>query len=145
MKIFKIISSLFQSKKTTNEEILIIQKEGAELAVECARAYNFKLDYSDDSLKKLDKLLTIFGNEYLETKNKSSFESFALTFGLYIIEVMERNHGKGYLERRLLGIETDNFPYYWKGNLIFPCIWCLNRIFKSDADNVWEMYNKVIS
>uniref|UniRef100_UPI004049DD2B hypothetical protein n=1 Tax=Flavobacterium sp. TaxID=239 RepID=UPI004049DD2B len=145
MKIYQIISSLFRSKKTTKDEILIIQKEGAEIAVEFARAYNFKLDYSDDSLKKVDKLLTIFGKEYLETKNKKNFESFALTFGLYIIEVMERNHGKGYLERKLLGLEKDDFPYYWNGNLIFPCIWCLDRIFKNDADNVWEMYKKVIS
>ena len=145
MKIFQNISSLFRSNKTTKDEVLIIQKEGAELAVECARAYNIKLDYWDDSIKKVDKLLTIFCKEYLATKNKRSFESFALTFGLYIIEVVERNHGKGYLERKLLGLEKDNFPYQWNGNLIFPCIWCLDRIFKSDSSNIWEMYKNVIS
>ncbi|MEX0598196.1 MAG: hypothetical protein WD512_17035, partial [Candidatus Paceibacterota bacterium] len=131
MKLFKIISSLFRSNKTTTDETLKIQKEGAALAVACAKAYQFKLDYSVASLKKVDQLLLLFGKEYLATKNKTNFENFALTFGLYIIEVMERNHRKGYLERKLLGLQEDDFPYYWNGNLIFPCIWCFDRIFKS--------------
>jgi hypothetical protein len=145
MKLFKIITSLFRSNKTTTGETLKIQKEGAALAVDCARAYHVKLDYSDASLKKVDQLLVLFGKEYLATKNKSNFENFALTFGLYVIEVLERNHGKGYLERKLIGLQEDSFPFHWNGQLLFPCKWCFDRIFKRDSLTIWELYNQVIS
>jgi uncharacterized protein (DUF2141 family) len=145
MNLFKIIASLFRFNKTTTGETLKIQKEGAALAVACAKAYHIKLDYSDASLKKVDQLLVLFGKEYLATKNSSNFENFALTFGLYVIEVLERNHGKGYLDRKLLGLEADNFPFYWNGQLLFPCVWCFNRIFKKDSPTIWELYKQVIS
>lgn len=145
MKIIQFISSFFQSTKTTNTEVFKIQKEGAELAVERAKLYNFRLDYSDNSIKNVDKILDRLGKEYLIKKNKNELEELALIFGLYVIEVFERNYQKGYLERKLLGLEKDNFPYYWKGNLIFPCIWCLNKIFDSEADDVWSMYKTTLS
>ena len=145
MKILNSISSLFRTNKSTSIEVLKIQKEGAKLAVQHAKIYNSKLDYSVDSLKKVDKILDRLSKNYLIKQNKEELENLALIFGLYIIEVFEQNEGKGYLERKLITLESDSFPYYFKGNLIFPCIWCLNKIFDNEADDVWMIYNRTVS
>lgn len=144
MKILNLISSIFRTTKSTSIEALKIQKEGAKLAVQHAKIYNSKLDYSVDSLKKVDKILDLLSKNYLTKQNKEELKNLALIFGLYIIEVFERNEGKGYLERKLITLESDSFPYYFKGNLIFPCIWCLNKIFENEADKVSMIYNRTV-
>ena len=136
MKLLSFISSLFGKAKTTSQDILQIQKEGAEIAIERAKLYNFILNYSENSIKYLDKVLTIIGKEYAITKEKKDIEGFSIIFGLYIIEVIERNHEKGYLKRKLLGVEHDVFPYHWKGNLIFPCAWVQNIILDYNAKDI---------
>lgn len=141
MKIIKLITSLFRAEKTTSAQVLKIQKEGAEIAIAQAKLYNLNLDYSDNSIKKLDNVLDKLNKEYLINNNcKTKLENLSIIFGLYIIEVFERNHGKGYLERRLLASQEDTFPYYWKGNIIFPCIWCLNKIFDTKSEEIWNLY-----
>lgn len=144
MKILSFFTSLFESKKATDKEVLQILKEGAILATEDAKRFNYKLDYSDNSIKSVDKILLKLRKDYLKTKHEKQLESFALVFGLYIIEVYERNHGQGYLQRRLTGHSKDDFPYYRNGELIFPCIWCLNRLFDESAEDVWVKYNSLI-
>ncbi len=137
---------MFESqKKTTNSEVLKILKEGAALAIQDAKKlYNYKLDYSDDSIKNIDSILSRLRNEYSNTNNNSVVESFALVFGLYVIEVFERNHGHGYLQRRQTGQDVDSFPYFRKGKLIFPCTWCLNKLFDKNAEDIWVKYNSFI-
>ncbi|HEX8270483.1 MAG TPA: hypothetical protein VF581_11385 [Flavobacterium sp.] len=144
MKILSFFASFFTSKKATDKEVLQILREGAALATEDAKLYNYKLDYSTNSIKSVDNILLRLRKNYLNTNHEKELESFALVFGLYVIEVYERNHGQGYLQRKLSGHSKDDFPYYRKGKLIFPCIWCLNRLFDKNAEDIWVKYNSFI-
>ena len=145
MKLFSFFDFIFGKTKTTSQDILQIQKEGAELAIERANLYNFKLNYSENSIKSLDKVLAIIGKEHSPKIDRSNVGGIAIIFGLYIIEVIERNHEKGYLQRKLLGLENDSFPYYWKGNLIFPCLWVQNKILNNNTKDIYSFYKELVS
>lgn len=144
MNLLKLFKTFFQYEKTTNQEVLKIISEGAKIATEHAKLFKYNLDYSDESIKKVDKILLLLLKEYSNTKKESELKNFALIFGLYIIEVYERNHGKGYIERKLLASNEDSFPYHRNGNLIFPCIWCLNKINDAKSEDLWSKYNTFI-
>lgn len=144
MNIFSFIASLFKTEETTSKEVLQILNDGAALAVQDAKFFNYKLDYSNNSIKNVDTILIRFRKIYSKTDNKAELENLALVFGLYVIAVFERNYGPGYLQRRLTGHNEDSFPYYRKGELIFPCIWCLNKLFDDNAEDIWIQYNSFI-
>ncbi|UOK41615.1 MULTISPECIES: hypothetical protein [Flavobacterium] len=149
MKLLKSIFSLLSSPKNTHKqtdgEVLKIQKEGAQHAIELAKVFSYKLNYSDESLKNVDKVLIKLNKEYIGTKNEHLLPGFAMAFGLYIIEVFEKNHEQGYLKRQRNEFGEDTFPYYWRKNLIYPCMWCLERIFDDKASDVSLKYNSIIS
>ncbi len=144
MNIFSYLKELFGKSKTTSKDILQIQREGAELAVEKAKVYNLKLNYTDKSIETVEKILRIIGKEYSLNSRNTDIGGLSIIFGLYIIEVIERNHEKGFLQRKLLGTEHDDFPYYWKGNLIFPCNWVQNKIKNMSSTDISLIYNNVI-
>ncbi len=51
---------------------------------------------------------------------------------------------KGYLKKRYDNHGPDDFPYYRKKELIFPCLWCYDIIFQSDANDIWSQYQSAI-
>lgn len=143
MKILKSIHSLFRSNEfeQTDEEVLKILEDGARRAIEIGKDLNYKLDYSEGSIKTVDKILNRIKTVF---KDKNDLSGFALVYGLYIIEVFERNHQKGYLKKRYDNHGPDDFPYYRKKELIFPCLWCYDIIFQSDAKDIWSQYQSAI-
>ena len=143
MKILKFIYSLFQSNEIeqTDEEVLKILEDGARKAIEIGKDLNYKLDYSEESIKTVDKILNRIKTVF---HDKNDLSGFALVYGLYIIEVFERNHQKGYLKKRYDNLGPDDFPYYRKKNLIFPCLWCYHIIFHNNASDIWSQYQSAI-
>lgn len=142
VNIFKYISSIFKTSKQTKPDVLKIQKEGTELAVQYAKNFNLKLNYSVESIKYVDKILNSLSKKNLDDNKKEELQNISLIFGLYVIEVFEQNIGNGFLERKLIALENDSFPYYTNGKLVFPCIWCLNRVFIKDSEEIWVLFNQ---
>ena len=144
MNFFQKIKSFFTSRneKVTAPEVITIVTEGAALAVNTAKVLRFTLDYSDASIKTVDKVLKKAKVYY--AKNENELSNFGLIFGLYCIAVLERNHGKGYIERKYEANGPDDFPYLRNNQLIFPCLWCSHKLFYEDVPDVWSEFNEVI-
>ena len=144
MNLFQKIKIVFTfpKEKVTDELVVKIVTEGAELAVKSAKAFHFMLDYSDASIKTVDKILKKVKVHYANQEKELS--NYGLIFGLYCIAVLERNHGKGFIERKYEADSPDDFPYLRNNQLIFPCMWCSHFLFYEDVPDVWSQFNEVV-
>ena len=114
------------------------------LAVEIGKSYDFNLDFSENSIKNVEKILSEFHEDYKETGNEEGLLGISFEFGLYIVGVIEKNHGKGKLERNHQDFGEDSYPFYWKEGTLFPCSWCYKRIFDGESDNIWYKYETFV-
>jgi hypothetical protein len=145
MKLFHYLKSVFEiyGDKQTDAEVLAALNDGARTAVAVAKDFDYRLDYSVGSVKTVDSLLNKIKIVYKD--NPAPLAGYGLIFGLYIIAVFERNHEKGYLKRRSKNSESDDFPYLRQKVLIFPCLWCLNRLYDGTATSIWTEYQSCVS
>ena len=88
MNLFQKIKIVFTfpKEKVTDELVVKIVTEGAELAVKSAKAFHFMLDYSDASIKTVDKVLKKVKVHYANQEKELS--NYGLIFGLYCIAVL---------------------------------------------------------
>jgi hypothetical protein len=128
----------------TEKELLDLKRKGCEEAINVGKSYNITLDYSDNSIKDVEFILGDINKEYVKSKNTEGLIGLALMFGFYIIEVVEKNHGEGKIERNHKTIGEDSFPFYWKGSTLFPYGWCVKRILDGDEDNVEVKYKAFV-
>lgn len=128
----------------TEKELLDLKTEANKQAFDIAKSYNIRLDYSDNSIKDVEFMLGDFHKDYAKTKDTKGLVGIAMIFGFYIIEVIEKNHGVGRIERNHESIGEDSFPFYWNGTTLFPYGWCLKRIFDGDGDNVELKYKMFV-
>lgn len=80
----------------------------------------------------------------MKSKDSDGLKGIALIFSFYIIEVIERNHGKGRVERNHDVIGANTFPFYWRDSTLFPYGWCLKRIFDGDGDAIEMKYRMLV-
>lgn len=84
-------------------------------------------------------------DDYMVNKNADGLRGLAMIFGMYIVEVIEANFGKGRLEANHPDFGAGCFPFYWQGLVIFPVAWCEKRIFDGPGDDVWFKFNAMIA
>jgi hypothetical protein len=119
-----------------------LQLELTQLALQIARdSFGKKLDFSHDSIKVVESILSEFHLEYEKSKNEEGLNGIALEFGAYIATVIQRNLGEGVLERDDPQFGQATFPFRYSGGTIFPYGWCMKRIFDGEGDDVWAKYN----
>ena len=122
-----------------------LQKELIGYAKEIAKSYGYSLDYTDNSIKTVESILTQIHNDYKKSKDSDGLDGIAFEFGFYIMAVIEKNYGKG-----LLGINDEvfgenTFPFYIGTITAFPIEWCKKRIYDGKADDVYTKYKTLIS
>jgi hypothetical protein len=127
-----------------NKNLNDLQNELCDLAIQISNYYKIKLDFSNNSIKNVEKILSIIHKDYKKTKNDEGLNGIALEFGIYIIKVIEKNFEKGKLERDHKDFGENTFPYYLKDSVIFPYGWCQKRIFDGTGDNVWIKYQTLV-
>ena len=130
--------------QNTSQELIEIKNELITHAIEVGKEYNFKLDFSDQSIKKVEKILSNIHEDYKKTKNDEGLIGLAYMFGFYIVEVIEKNHGEGRIERNHPDFGDNSFPFYWNDGTLFPMAWCQKRIFDGDGDNVEIKYRILV-
>lgn len=129
----------------TSRELRELQQKLTELALTVASAFKIKLDFSLDSIKKVENILSLIHNDYKKTKDEDGKKGIALEFAAYIVSVIEKNGMAGYWERDSEEMGTDSFPYYLSdGKVIFPYGWCLKRILVGPEDNVWSKFEALV-
>lgn len=132
------------NSQTTSSDLKEIKSEMIDYALEVGKIFEMELDFSDESIKKVEKILSEIHEEYKRTKNDEGLNGIAIQFGFYIMEVIKRNHGKAWVERNHQSFGENSFPFYWNGATLFPIGWCQKRIFDGNDDNVWIKYQIVV-
>ncbi len=102
------------------------------------------LDYSIDSIKKIEQILALHHDDYMRTKDDEGINGLCMIFGMYIIDVIEKNFEEGTLKVDHPEFGEATFPYYWRNNTIFPIEWCRKRMFNGPADNIEFKFKSLI-
>ena len=122
-----------------------LREELAGLAQRVAReAYGLELEYSVESIHKVETILGQLHKEFRRTKDDDGMNGLALEFGAYIIKVIELHFGAGTWARNHASLGPDTFPYKWQGGELFPYAWCQKRIFDGPADDVWAKFQTLV-
>lgn len=113
-------------------------------AILTAEQDGLNLDYSHESIKEVEKILTKIHLHYLDTKDETGLRGIAVGFGVYIAETIRRNTNEGilYTDHKILGEKC--FPFFWKESTLFPYAWCIKRMFDGEGDNVWTKYQVTV-
>lgn len=121
-----------------------LQRKLTRLALSVARYYETELDFSDGSIKDVERVLGLIHKDYLKSKSEDGMNGLALEFGAYIVATIEKNHKEGKLETNHPEFGEMTFPYYWEGQTLFPYVWCLKRILDGITDDVWSKYQVLV-
>ena len=127
--------------KPTGDEL---KEDFTQRALEVAKKFGIRLDFSHKSIKRVEKLLGKIHKEYAKTQNEEGLRGIALFFAAYIVTVIERNSSPGVWGREHPGFGDEAFPFEWQDVTLFPYEWCLKRIFDGDQDNVWIKYKAIV-
>jgi hypothetical protein len=129
--------------KTKHVEALMVDMKAR--AVEVARkAFNIELDYNDESVKQIEKILGKIHKDYKRTKNEEGLRGLALFFAAFIGEVIRRKGFGGKWQRHHPVIGDDTFPFQWRGKTLFLYAWCFKRIIEGKQDDVWIKYQTLV-
>ncbi|MES2024113.1 MAG: hypothetical protein V4448_01020 [Pseudomonadota bacterium] len=117
-------------------------------AVEFAKKqFGVNLDWSDESMQQVEKILSKMHESYLATSPRPTDEqvmSFAKAFGSYIGEVYRRNHGA---EWGLVDINGQKFPGLKTkfGTKFWPWGKASSRIIEGPENNVQHYYQILLT
>lgn len=116
----------------------------AQDAVESAAELTVVLDYTPDSVERVEELLAVLHEKRASGQLPDEQVSFAaLQYGAYIGEVIRRKHGGTWaIDHKLIGPCT--FPLSSRGHEMFPVAWCGKRILYGDEDNVWFKFRALV-
>lgn len=132
------------AKKKNEEDVDALMLEGAKEAVALAKENGITLDYSDASIKDVEKLPAECRREYKKAKSEEGYVGLALMFGGYIGEVIKKKGLGGRWERNHADWGEDSFPFYWQEHTLFLYGWCVKRIFDGSGDNVELKYKALV-
>ena len=102
--------------------------------------FGVRLDLSARSVRHVERILSAIHEEHLKTRSVEGFDGIALEFAAYIVDVVQRNFGPARWERDCSQFGADAYPLHWRGAVLYPYTWCLNRIYDGAADNVWATF-----
>ena len=117
----------------------------ASNAVKFAASRGVNIDYSPDSVERVESLLAELHHLKTEGLLKDhDLNIHAHQFGAYIGEVLRRKYGGHWeVDSEVAGPKT--FPMHWKESTSFPVGWCGKRILNGEDENVWHKYLYVTS
>lgn len=131
--------------KLTNLVSAELFETARETIRQLAEINDVVLDYSNESIQNIEKILTLMHEDYRKTKNMEGLNGIILACAAYIVETIKKNTGVGswYCDDSEFG--KDTFPFEWKeGKVIYPVSWCEKRIFDGKGDDVWFKYKAII-
>jgi hypothetical protein len=133
-----------KKQKSEDAETEALMQEGTAQTLELAKENGVTLDFSDESINEVEKLLAECHREYKKAKSEEGFHGLALMFAAYIGEVIRRKGLGGSWSRNHPDFGDDSFPFSWQGGTVFLYGWCTKRIFDGEADNVAFKYKALV-
>ena len=98
------------------------------------------LDYSPDSIQKVEEVLGKLHEEYKRAHSDAGYNGLASAFGAYLGECIRRTDQGSKWERDHPAMGEKSYPLHWRGGGSFPMAWCYKRITNGPEDNVWHKY-----
>jgi HEAT repeat protein len=134
-----------KKRLATNKDLQVLQRTLTDLALKVAAAYETDLDFSIESVQRIEEILAPLSDDYQATKNEDGLHGLALELAAYIITVIEKNISAGRWQRNSKEFGKDSYPYQLaNGTTIFPYAWCLKRIANGTADNIWLKFQALV-
>ena len=122
-----------------------LKEDMSKLAEQIADGYGIKLDYTNESIRQVEKILGFVHKDYKKTGSEDGMRGVAFEFAAYIVRTIEKNVGPVRWERDHPKIGENSFPLYLADeDVIFPFGWCEKRIFDGPGDDIWTKYNVFI-
>lgn len=128
----------------TRKEMDEMQKKFTSMAVKFAKDDGFNLDFSHESIKDVETILSRAHKEYKKSKTDEGKIGNALGYAAYIITTIEKNTEKGRWDKDHPHFGEDTFPFYWRNQTMFIFHWCLKRINEGEEDDVWFKYQGAV-
>ena len=131
-----------QNIKNTNSEWTVYAQKMCATAVEYANEFNKKLDYSENSIADLEKILDWYSNDIAISKpTENQIWSMAIIFGSYLGETLLRNglSQKGFVWGKE---DSSNVPLLIKddGTYLTPNDKIYKRLVNGSEDSVVSFY-----
>jgi hypothetical protein len=123
--------------KNTDEMMTYL---AAEAVKDAEKENHIALDYSVESIEKVEAVLSKIHEQYLKDKSSIAVNGLAMAYGAYIGEVIKRTEPNAKWERDHPVAGEKAYPIHWRGSESFPCGWCYKRITNGPEDNVWHKY-----
>ena len=123
--------------RTTDEFIQYMANE----AVKDAARDGVSLDYSVDSIKRVEAVLGKLHDMYAANPASVSVRGLGSAYGAYVGEVMRRTEPGAHWERDDPVGGEKSYPLIWKAGHSYPMAWCAHRIENGPEDNVWVKYS----
>lgn len=135
-------------KKDFNKEFHKIQKSMLAHAEELGAINGVELNYSDDSIKLLDKMFVGIAKELEEAgvhkndiESNKSAQGIAEAIGFYIVECIERQEGRG----RWLQ-DGDGYGFETKsGAVIYPMVWSMKKMLDPSGYSLATTYHQWVT
>lgn len=130
--------------KSTQEMMTFL---AAEAVKDAEKENQIKLDYSPQSIEKVEAVLSKIHEQYTRDKSSIAINGLAMAYGAYIGEVIRKSEPGAKWERDHPVGGEKSYPLHWiaggKAGESFPCGWCFKRITNGPEDNVWHKYQMI--
>jgi hypothetical protein len=123
--------------KTTDE---FVQWLADEAVKDAASNNHIELDYSPQSIERVEQILGRLHNTYTQTPSSISVKGLSAAYGAYIGEVIRRTESNVHWERDDPVMGEKAYPLRWGTGSSYPMGWCQKRIVNGEEDNVWIKY-----
>jgi hypothetical protein len=131
-----------QKPEATDADVNIQMPIFAEDAVQWGAEQNAPLDYTPESVERVEALLAKLHEERAAGRlPDDQLNKASLRYGAYVGEVIRRLHqGTWALDSKVAG----SFPIRWRDHESFPVGWCAKRIVNGEEDNVWLKFRDLL-
>lgn len=122
-----------------HESVTAMAGAYAEQAVETAREFSARLDYSEQSVMALETILARLAAEPLA----QDVAEVCKMWGSYLGEVVRRRFGGEWTIETYPGKQFATLTLNVAGNKLFPTMKIHRRLTQGRDDNVWSFYRMV--
>ena len=121
-----------------------VQWLATEAVKDAGEQNHVKLDYSVESIKNVEQILSTLHNQYTKDPSTISVKGLGFAYGAYIGEVIRRTEPGAHWQRDD-EMGDQSYPIIWGPNAghSYPMAWCYRRILNGDDDNVWVTYRAI--
>ena len=113
----------------------------AEEAVIVAHRHGVLMDFSAQSLEKVDPQLDAISASYRAAKViEADMGARCLIWGAYVGEVIRKHHGGGEWSDGPDGTGHGTYPLTVRHETLYPCRWCVERVQSGSSVSIWKEY-----